>query len=458
MGNIKTKPMSGEHRVITGQLKLLERTNDYLFPVELWLLNDQVNRNGWKYERLEQNMRKFLGKPILVAYVNGGQTIGDGHNFRDETDRNGDPAPSFTDATAERIVGVMSEKKDDVRTEERDGKLWVVGRGTLWAWYAKELVEKIERDAVQGRAMSVSIETLVTKSHMDGEVEVEEEYMILGATILGDHVRPAVAGARITALSALEREFRELKMRAASYRNTPKTNEKGMNKLSIFSKTQRDSLAEKFNGWRVLEAVETESGSILVALCNDKLEFGRYELKSLSDDVIEKQIVSCAARVDFGIGTDVDVSPLFVEQQAEIARLNEALDATKKTVEERDNQIRQRDEIENKRRVKEAKAIAERTLAAFNANRSEKVAESEISAICGEIECGKYTAMVGADGLWCGDMAVENAVYAVCARAVQKSDEAEAERNRSTYAYDKFRAESTNDGGVAGVLSRLGIR
>ena len=451
---LKTKGAVGELRTLTGKMKLLNRSGEYLFPVELWLLNDQTNRNNWRYENVEGSVDKFLGKPILTAYLNGGKTVGDGHNMTDEEDAEGNPAPSFTGATDERIVGAISEDKGDVRIEKVDGVTWIVAVGTIYAWYAKEVVKKLREYAEQGREIPVSIETLVSKSRVENRVEVEEEYTILGTTILGDHVTPAVAGARIAALSSVGDRLRELKLRAASYaKQNP--SEKGLKKLSVYTKKQCDTLQEKFgNGWRVLGAAEDESG-LHVALRNESYAFARCDLENANDAVIEQKFVPCAATVDMGIGAPVDISPIFDE----MARLNSELTTANNKIAERDSQIANMNAIENKRRVQAAKDIAKATLAAFNANREEKVAENAIDEVCSAVECGTYTAMTDKDGLWCGDKAVENAVYAVCAREVQKADKLAAERAKTVHSYEKFRGDShADDGTVGGLLSRLKIR
>lgn len=447
-----------EIRTLSGKIKLLQRKGEYLYPVELWMLNDLVNRNDWRYENVAESRGKFVGVPILTAYVNG--RVGDGHNFQMDRDAEGNPAPSFTGPTDERIVGALSDDVNDIRIEKTDGATWVVGIGNIFAWYAKELVEKLGEYAEQGREIPVSIETLVSKSRMDGKVEIEEEYMVLGVTILGDHVTPAVAGARIAALNSMEDQFRELKMRAASYAEQNKTFEKGLKKsMSVYTKKQLDALQEKFSAeWHVLAAVEDETG-VHVALRNDNYDFARYDMKTAGEDVAEKNIVTCAATLDIGIGTNVDITPILDELNAKAARLNSELEAEKQTVAERDNQIKAMTEIENKRRVQAAKETAKRTLEGFNANRAEKIAEAALSEICSAIECGTYTAMTDKDGLWCGEKAVEDAVFAVCARKVQEADKAAAERNRSTFAYEKFHDSQSKDAGdVNGLLSKKGIR
>ena len=94
-----------EFRTVEGELKIMERTGDFIFPVELWMLNDSVNRNNWKFINLEEHRTQWAGVPILVAYVNGGRTVGSGHNQRTKVDGEGNEYQSFTDATAERICG-----------------------------------------------------------------------------------------------------------------------------------------------------------------------------------------------------------------------------------------------------------------------------------------------------------------------------------------------------------------
>ena len=189
--------------------------------------------------------------PILIAYINKGAGIGDGHNFELRRDpKTGKDRPSFTAETAERIVGSLSDDPKDIRLEERDGVTWIVGRGTLWKFYAPELVDKITADAAQGRALSVSIEALIEKFHMEGDVEVEERYTPLGTTILGDHVAPAVKDARVIALG--RGGFAELKVRAASYReNQSKKNWKEGGNLSM-NKQAVARLAPKFEGYRII--------------------------------------------------------------------------------------------------------------------------------------------------------------------------------------------------------------
>ena len=185
--------------VATGQLKVLQKLNPYEFGVELWLMREGVNQNRWNYQNLEKYYKTFVGRPILIAYVMG--KIGDGHNSQRKTDpRTGKQYNSYTDGTAERIVGTLSDDERDFSLKKRDGQTWIVARGKLFAFYAKETVDEIVRT---GR-MDVSVETLIDENHMDGDVEVEDVWSGVGVTILGAGVAPAIPGANIARLAALD--------------------------------------------------------------------------------------------------------------------------------------------------------------------------------------------------------------------------------------------------------------
>ena len=75
------KPAGGDrYRSFCGEFRFLSTDDAFNFHVEIWLLNDLVNRNNWKYINLEQHRALFAGTPILIAYTNGGKGIGDLHD------------------------------------------------------------------------------------------------------------------------------------------------------------------------------------------------------------------------------------------------------------------------------------------------------------------------------------------------------------------------------------------
>lgn len=434
------------YRQFDGEIKVLEQINPWTFRVELWLLNGKVNRNGWRYERLREHLRSFLDTPILIAYPTRNQ-IGDGHNFRMTPDpKTGEMVPTFTDADAEHIVGRLSEKESDIRIEERDGTEWVVGTGIIWKWYARELVDKIAKDAEQGRAMSVSIETLVTESRMEGEVEVETSWEVLGTTILGDHVAPAVADARIKALRALREPFAELKIRAASWENK-KTNdkpnhndEKGVKNLAIksMSKAQIKAAESKLPGYTVLSANELDNGTVKIVAAAKNGELFVCSAESVNDVTTEALTAhNMAVDVD---GVEIDLGGALERMlsavdvlTAQVEKLNADLADERKKNEDMAN-------AEQKRRKNAAKTAAKNELAKINACRvdSEKINESCISEVLEAAEKGEFSDCADCNGEWCGE---EKACAAVRDKAMQEQMKLDAARmsgkGKTVYAFEQ---------------------
>lgn len=451
--------MEQNYRQFDGELRVLQGRNPLFYDVEIWLLNNITNRNGWRYENLAEHLPKFAGTPLLVAYTNGGTQVGDGHNFRLAPDpESGELLPTFTDANAERIVGAISENSAEIRMEERDGNTWIVGRGKLWKWYARELVEKIRRDARQGRSMSVSIETLVNESHMDGNVEVETSYEILGTTILGDHVQPAVADARIKALQALQGDFKTLKLRAASLsaENTfkPNPNTKGVKTIvKILTKNQIKALQAKVSGYMILSAVQNEDDqSVVLTLASKCGELGRCKLASLDDEIKTESIETVKVCATLEDGTELNVGSVMERMMSEtgaenrvlteqVAKLNQELAAEKA---EKAAMV----ERENKRRVQAAKAAAKAQLEEINSYRSqsEQIDEACINEVIEACEAGDYTDCCDpATNEWCGEARVQSAVRDICMKKQMEMDKArQNSKNHKSYIFDQ-KMNSKND-------------
>ena len=448
-----------EYRAIDGELKLLQSDNDFMFPVELWLLNDKVNRNNWQFVNLEEHREKWAGVPILCAYVNGGRVTGDGHNQTTKVDKNGDEYQSFTAATAERIVGALSDNPEDIRLEERDGTVWTVGRGALWAWYSHELCQQIADWAQQGRSMSVSIEALVTDSRMEGTTEVELSYVPLGVTCLGAGVAPAVEDAHIAMLTEMESELKELKLRAASYleqtsaENKPQNNQnqERVNKRMRLSKQQLRELQAKFSDHTVLAAEQNESG-VIVCLMSKHGQTAVYRMESADETIVPERIVSVNAQTHFcAEGCEdvlVDACDMVETVSAENASLNARLAAAETSLTEANATIEKMVNAENARRLSAAKQKATDTLNAFNANRENKVDVKVLEGLTKDIEAGKYTAMSDENGAWTGESAVEEKVLSLCACEVMEQDKRSAENASKPMSWGSVHQASANPGTI----------
>ena len=439
MSKFKTVQTNGRIVAAEGQLRLLSEQSGWLQKVEVRLLNSELNRNGWIYTNLAEHRKLFARTPLLCAYV--GDKIADGHNFTMRKDtQTGEEYADFTAANAERIVGYFA-KDEDIRLETIDGKEWIVGVGTIFTWYNRQLVEKLKERG----SLSVSIETLIDEMHKEGDVEIFTKYQILGTTILNEKVNPAVVGANIKTLQ-FRGDIQEYTMRIASFdeqrsglpKQEPQTQKNKKNQEKGEARTMAkvrkiDDLRSLFPAHTVL-AVNGQS----VALLNEKGHACVYTFRDNETTVVNEQIVEVAANSVFGEGD----SAVVVSSDELVGAVQARLDATKTaldkaTAENADltAKINAMTEAEKKRREKLVRDAVNSELAE---NRECFKGEADIDEhLCDELltdeRVCKYAEMVDCDGNFCGDERARADVNDKCNKAVREAKKERQAKNNSHF-------------------------
>lgn len=435
---------SGLHRVEVGRLKVLEAVNRKLYRVEIWALNDRVNRNGWKYINLESHLPEFQDIPILTAYLRDGKVIGDGHNFDMRIDpKTGEQYASFTGADSERIVGWIP-KDANIRIEPEGETKWVVVTGYLWTWYARELVEKI---AGQGGGMEVSIETLVTKEHRENGYDVEEQFIVLGVTVLGDGVSPAVAGASIKSLAELRSSMKDEILKAASYigekepETQKPTNPKERKKITMIpTMRQLQEAGKAFEGYTCVGL--SEDGMRVALLSADHAPFFYAFSETDKGNVIPERIKAASAIVSFKAdemeteaSLDTVMAPALNSLKTAEERVK-ALEAEKQSLTEKLEGMEKR---EKARRLQAAKDAAKAALDKFNANRDEdrKFNCDILDGLNSRIEAGEFTECEDKECNWVGDKMVANEVAVLCMAEQAKQDAAAKAKEKHFHTWNQ---------------------
>lgn len=435
---------SGLHRVEVGRLKVLEAVNRKLYRVEIWALNDRVNRNGWKYINLESHLPEFQNIPILTAYLRDGKVIGDGHNFDMRIDpKTGEQYASFTGADSERIVGWIP-KDANIRIEPEGDTKWVVVTGYLWTWYSRELVEKI---AGQGGGMEVSIETLVTKEHKENGYDVEESYSVLGITVLGDGVSPAVAGASIKSLAELRSSMKDEILKAASYigekepETQKTTNPKERKKITMIPTMRQLAEAGKaFEGYTCVGL--SEDGMRVALLSADHAPFFYAFSETDKGNVIPERIKAASAIVTFKAdemeteaSLDTVMAPALNSLNAAEKRVKD-LEANVQSLTEKLEGMEKR---EKARRLQAAKDAAKAALDKFNANRDEdrKFNCDILEGLNSRIDAGEFTECEDKECCWIGDKMVANEVAVLCMAEQAKQDAADKAKEKHFHTWNQ---------------------
>ena len=450
-------------------LRVLGQDSDLNYEVELYIMRSGLNNNRWDYRNIEQHYKTFLGTPILCAYI--GTQIADAHNM-EEVYWKGELIYDFTGPTSERIVGAISDNPSDIRIETIEGQQWIIANGKLWRFYNRQLCDHL---AEQGR-MEVSAETEVTEEHDENSVSIFTAWRGLGVTILHETVAPAIPGASIQALKAMDSEkWNSLKLKAASYHpNTeggegtpPKAeepttpnNNKGVEKKLILNKRQLAKLNERFKDYVLLQATENEEDkSILVTMRNDSYESFSYRLASMDETIATERIVPVACTVKIGEDFSMNADDYFASLTSRVERLSADLSKAEKERDEAQATIKAMTEKENTRRVKAMKEAAKSALDKFNADRSaeEKVCEEDISCVMAEIDGGDYTECADKDGNFCGEEKVCQRVMSICAQKDIEFRAKNAEKKNNQFAWDGITAPKGDDGTVGALLRGLNI-
>ena len=442
-----------------GELRILAERDKWRQRVELRLLNKNQTANKWRYENLEEHKNLFAKTPILCAYV--GNRIGDGHNFEETVNGDGSVSASYTSATAERIVGYF-DSPEDIRIENINGIDWIVGKGWLWSWYAKELVDKLRKQGLEG--MAVSIETLVSEegTKKEGDVEVYYKWTVLGTTILGDDVRPAVREANIRALCALsENELRRMTaLRVASenpesgkYTDDPQNQTKKDEKEQKMSKKLKPlsavDLQPKFSGYSVLAA-----DNMSVALLSDRGRAAIYTFGEGEDTVLPEKIEEIAVNAVFTDGentVNVDLEKLI---GSVTAKLNAQIKATEELTKENaalKNRVNEMENAEKKRRFDAVKSAVKEQFEKVCKSLNVKISESACDSLLTDESLEMYAAMEkGCE--WIGEAACRRDVNSLCMDEITKQNEMRANAAENGFAWFEgkgFAANSEKTGGQA---------
>ena len=436
MGQEQTIKPTEKFNSSVGVLKILAEKDGWKQKVELWLLNSEVNRNNWQYLNLEQHKDLFAETPILIAYK--GDQLGDGHNFDKVELPNGQVIASFMGSTSERPVGFFPTNAE-MRIEEKDGKEWIVGVGWIWKWYAQELVAHLKEQGLEG--MSISTETLIDEMYMNGDTEVFTKYQILGTTILHETVAPAVADARIRALSALGVDkIREETLRVASMYQE-QTNKNPQTKTNKEKQTimNKKKLKDNFKGFNVIEVV----GEKVALLSCDKHEAYVSSVTKDERGIVEGTVNATSATVVFGEGEN-EIRAAFdsvmetvvgqvktenEELKTQLAEKEETIKALSKANEKMQTQ-------ETERRKEAVKTAIDNRFAEIKENSNADFSENECAELKTDERINAFIAMEDKDGKFIGDTEAVKAVDAHCMDKILEANKVRANSQKKTYAWD----------------------
>lgn len=450
MATFKTVQAEGTtHRIFEGQLRVCASDKKKNYKVELMLLNELPNRNKWQYTKVAERARQAEDIPLLYSVIGG--KVGNSHDFEIVTDSTtGKKYASFIGAESEHPYGWIPSVingQPNAKMQNIDGVDWLTATAYLPSHYNVEMIRELE--ANNGR-MPISIETLVSKFHFEGDIEVEDEYEIIGVTILGRDVSPAFANAKVERLAVNAEGLKELQLRVASvcaqFENIKEPQTQKENKISkgvtrTMKNLNLEDVKAKFNGYTVLGV-----NGLSVALLSEKGRCCSYTFLENEDTVVPSRIEEIAVNSVFGEGDSAVIVPterVVLELQAKLNATSDALrDKTEKFA-ELETQIEKMNNAEKERRKKAVSAAIKAQLAENRANSTVEINENLCEdMLCDESVCN-YANMEDKDG-FCGEKAARRDVDARCMEEIRKAN-AEKKANNAFSWTDVVKNNAASD-------------
>lgn len=181
-------------------LKIKKLLNQEFLVVEMKAISSAYpNRNMSHFtkEAMEKAIPTFYNKPVLGAFFVDKNDF-DGHNGALQYDKElEEDYYDYTNEGSEIPLGVIREQDNvEVYKDDFDGLYWVKFTCALWCKYSYRAIKRLLKSP-NGK-YKVSVEVEVTKWHMEGEVEVIDEFTYLGVCILGNDYTTGIAGAELT--------------------------------------------------------------------------------------------------------------------------------------------------------------------------------------------------------------------------------------------------------------------
>ena len=447
------------HRIFEGQLRVCSSDDKKNYKVKLMLLNEKVNRNNWQYTRVAEHAREAEDIPLLYSVV--GNKIGNSHDFEVVTDEKGNQYASFIGAESEHPYGWLPSVVDghpNARMETIDGVEWLTATAYLPSFYNTEMIKELEKN---GGQMPISIETLVSKFHMDGDVEVEDSYTIVGVTILGVTTTPAVAGANIRKLALKEGQLKELKLRVASLvsadsNNEPQTQQKTTKGVGKSMKILNlDDIRDKFEGYTVLGC-----NGLSVALLSDEGRTFKYTFQENEDTVVPSRIEAVAVNSVFGEGdgaVTVSAEQLIGTGKSQLNAAKAALEKEVQKNAELTAKLNKMEEQETARRKEAVKAAIKSRLADNKRDCGYDLPDTLCDSLMTDECIGKYAGMVDEHGAFCGEKQAMCDVDALCMDEIRKENKAKAEQKAKNngFKWSNIRDGADESGASKGVMSSL---
>lgn len=170
--------------------------NSNFHPAKVCIMSTGKNWNGSSFslESLEIAKDTVAYAPILASIVerNDGEEDCNGHDLEYDYHVDADGEVTYKETYIEKPVGVFCSNSAYI--EQKGDKSYLICKGYIWKQYSS-IYDILKRDGVK----DVSVEIMVEEGNFTNEDDYYHinKFEIMGCTILGNGIQPAIPNSRI---------------------------------------------------------------------------------------------------------------------------------------------------------------------------------------------------------------------------------------------------------------------
>lgn len=262
-------------------IKIKELNKGSFLELEMYCLSDVYpNRNNSAFtkESMIASLDTFYNKPVL-GYFSKVTKDFEEHNYDLKFDEDGKIYEDFEGRDGEKAIGMIRES-DVVEIVEKDGLNWIRITCGIWVKYNRQQV----RHLLMSKRKKVSIECIAPKTHMENGIEVIDEFVFNGVTILGNTrggftpVNEGIPGAHLKLLEFVNTEACNTSLKAMSFASKVQSEEDGLTDVA-------NKLTRSFGSNVIVEDVYLDGYALLQEPNTGRLFTSKYSIDGDNIDV-----------------------------------------------------------------------------------------------------------------------------------------------------------------------------
>ena len=314
--------------------------NPNFHPVKIRIMSSGVNWNGSDFviDSLEMAKDTVSYAPILANIVkrDDGELDANGHDidFEMKIDYMGNI--SFKETYIEKPVGVFLANSCERKYDEENNVYFLEAYGYIWKQYS-DMYDILKRDEMKD--VSVEIEVQDGSYRDDGIYEIRG-FNVLGCTILGNGVLPAIDNSRVEfnfSLAKDEEYENNLRQLDILLQNFCKKGGEELNNEEVKEFEEVEDVEEEDvcpNCGKPQNECECEEEKEEEFAQDDVEEFSNEEVEETTEEVVEDIVV------DNKIYSQEELDTAIENVRAEYSQLMEELETLRQFKEEYDRQLR----------------------------------------------------------------------------------------------------------------------